>query len=94
MKLSPEQIQDKLQAYQGWVYQDERIFKTYKFADYETVLKLVNSVAMMAENLDHHPDITFGFGYATFSLTSHEDGGVTVKDIALAGEIEKSAAMV
>lgn len=91
MLLSPEQIHKKLQAVQGWKLVDNSVVKTYRFPDFATPLQLVNTVGVMAEHYNHHPDILLKYGEATFSLTTHEAGGVTEKDLDMALEIEKAA---
>jgi Pterin-4a-carbinolamine dehydratase len=51
-------------------------------------LAFVNRVGEIAESMDHHPDIKFGWGYAKISTTTHDRGGVTDVDLALAGKID------
>ena len=51
-------------------------------------IQLVNRVGELAETADHHPDITFGWGYAEIALTTHDRGGITDVDIALAKQID------
>lgn len=92
MLLSLEQIHKKLQAVQGWKLVENSVVKTYRFPDFATALQLVNTVGVLAEHYDHHPDIVLKYGEATFSLTTHEAGGVTEKDLDMALEIEKAAA--
>lgn len=91
MILSSEQIHNKLQAVQGWKLVDGSVAKTYRFPDFATALQLVNTVGVIAEHFNHHPDIVLKYGEATFSLTTHEAEGVTEKDLAMAIEIEKAA---
>lgn len=91
MILSPEQIHKKLQAVQGWKFVDNHVVKTYRFPDFTTALQLVNTVGVIAEHYNHHPDIVLKYGEATFSLTTHDKGGVTEKDIDMVIEIEKAA---
>lgn len=91
MVLSPEQVNTKLQAMQGWKLDGGCIVKTYRFADFATALHLVNAVAVIAEHYNHHPDVVLKYGEATFSLTTHDLGGVTQLDVDMAKEIEKTA---
>lgn len=91
MILSPEQINSKLQAVQGWKLIGTSVVKTYRFADFATALQLVNTVGLIAEHFNHHPDIELKYGEATFKLSTHEAGGVTKKDLDMAIEIEKAA---
>lgn len=91
MVLSPEQINTKLQAMQGWKLDGGRIVKTYRFLDFATALRLVNAVAVIAEHYNHHPDVVLKYGEITFSLATHDLGGVTQLDVDMDKEIEKTA---
>ena len=94
MLLLPEQIKEALSVLTGWTFIDNQIQKTYSLKDFETALKLVNQVAAVAENLNHHPDIEIRYNNVTFILSTHDDDGVTEKDISLAKEIEKTATIL
>ena len=60
----------------------------FNFKNFAESLAFVNKVGEIAESQDHHPDITFGWGYAEFQITTHDAGGLTRKDFALAKKIE------
>ena len=87
-KLTSAELSDELNGLTGWETKGETIVKRYKFDDFATSLEFVNNVGEVAEDADHHPDITFGWGYAEIALTTHDRGGVTDVDIALAKTIE------
>lgn len=93
MKFSEAQIKEKLSALTAWEYLNGQIQKTYSLKDFETAMKLVNQIAMVAENLNHHPDINIRYSKVTFMLSTHSEDGVTEKDFALAKEIEQAAVM-
>ena len=63
--------------------------RRWKFDNFAGALAFVNKVGELAETADHHPDITFGWGYAEIELTTHDSGGVTDVDVALAAKIDK-----
>ena len=65
------------------------IVRRLKFANFVESLAFVNKVGELAEAADHHPDITFGWGYAEITLMTHDRGGVTDVDIALAEKIDR-----
>jgi 4a-hydroxytetrahydrobiopterin dehydratase len=73
----------------GWAANGQVLRKRYKFDNFAQSLDLVNRVGALAEAADHHPDITFGWGYAEIALTTHDRGGITDVDIALASQIDK-----
>lgn len=87
-KLSSGEIEEKLKNLDGWTVADEHLKKRYTFPNFAASLAFVNKVGAAAEALDHHPDITFGWGFAEFSVTTHDRGGLTEFDFALANEIE------
>ncbi len=90
--LTTNAIQEALKGLDGWCYDasDYYITKQYRFSNYQQSFAFVTLVSMMAERANHHPDIRFGWGYAEITLTTHDAGGVTQRDIALAGMIEKA----
>lgn len=89
-KLSPDEIEGRLAELEGWRAEDGKLLKSFKFADFAGSLDFVNKAGAIAERHDHHPDITFGWGYADFVITTHSEGGITEKDFALADEIDGS----
>lgn len=88
IKLSEEEIEIALKNLNGWKVKDKMLFKHFGFNDFAESLAFVNRVGAIAEKLDHHPDITFGWGYANFSVTTHDTGGLTHNDFDLAEAIE------
>ena len=73
----------------GWSAENKELRKRLDFANFAESLTFVNKVGELAEAADHHPDITFGWGYAELSLTTHDRGGVTDVDVALAKQIDE-----
>jgi 4a-hydroxytetrahydrobiopterin dehydratase len=88
-KLSAEEITEKLSEINTWEERDGKIFKRFNFENFAESLDFVNRIGALAEERDHHPDITFGWGYAEIYLTTHDAGGLTQKDFELAEAIEK-----
>jgi 4a-hydroxytetrahydrobiopterin dehydratase len=89
-KLSPEEISARLKAVDGWHYAENAISKLYRFKKFMAGIHFVDQVAEMAEKADHHPDIFINYTRVTFTCSTHDAGGVTEKDFALAGEIERA----
>jgi 4a-hydroxytetrahydrobiopterin dehydratase len=87
-KLSPDEIEGRLAELDGWRAEDGKLLKSFKFSDFAASLDFVNKAGAVAERHDHHPDITFGWGYADFAITTHSEGGITEKDFVLAAEID------
>lgn len=78
----------------GWRFDAERngIAKSFAFADFSAAFAFMTRVALAAEKADHHPDWSNVWSKVDILLSTHSDGGVTEKDIALATEIERFAA--
>ncbi|HEY5712948.1 MAG TPA: 4a-hydroxytetrahydrobiopterin dehydratase [Allosphingosinicella sp.] len=77
----------------GWTFDAERngIAKTFKFGGFGEAFAFMTRVALEAEKADHHPEWTNVWNRVDVLLSTHSEGGVTEKDIALAGEMEKIA---
>lgn len=88
----PSEERDRLLAtLPGWALVEEgkAIRKRYNFANFAAALAFVNRVGPVADAEDHHPDITFGWGYAEFRLTTHDLGGLHGNDFIVAAKIEE-----
>jgi len=72
-----------------WSEADSTIKRRFEFDDFAQALAFVSRVGQLAESANHHPDITFGWGYAEVSLTSHDAGEVTGRDRELATKIDE-----
>jgi 4a-hydroxytetrahydrobiopterin dehydratase len=90
-KLTEEEARERMAGLDGWKLKEDKIKKYYKFADFAGALAFVNKVGEIAERLDHHPDIKFGWGYAKVKTTTHDRDGVTDFDIELARQVDAIA---
>jgi 4a-hydroxytetrahydrobiopterin dehydratase len=90
-KLNGEAIERGLSALPGWRLHDGAIAKQFGCAGFPVAMALVNWVAWQAQAADHHPDILIEYNRVTFTCSTHSEGGVTDKDLALAAAIERSA---
>jgi 4a-hydroxytetrahydrobiopterin dehydratase len=75
----------------GFVHLDGVLYAAYKTRDFDSAAALVAQVAQLADAQNHHPDVRLGYGSVEFDVSSHEAGGVTDKDIALARGIHEIA---
>ena len=78
----------------GWTTSADgkAIEKRFTFADFSQAFAFLTRVAMHAEKVDHHPEFTSAWNRVDFRLTSHDAGGVTERDVALAEAIDVLAA--
>jgi 4a-hydroxytetrahydrobiopterin dehydratase len=90
-KLTAAEIENSLADLKDWTTEDTNLKKRFEFKNFAESLAFVNRVGTIAERHDHHPDITFGWGYAAFSITTHDAGGITALDFELAKEINAIA---
>lgn len=91
-KLNADAIAAELKGLSGWQYQDDAISKLFRFKEFMGGIRFISQVAAIAEAADHHPDIQVNYTRVTFTCSTHSEGGVTEKDIRLAGEIERAFA--
>jgi len=76
----------------GWseVNGRDAIQKSFTFQDFNAAFGFMTRVALMAEKLDHHPEWLNVYGRVDITLSTHDAGGVTERDVTLAGFIEKA----
>ena len=91
-KLSDDEIRSGLAALSGWERRDDEIEKTYQLASFPDAIAFVTRVAFLAEKANHHPDLDVRWRNVRVVLSTHDEGGITGRDLALAGEIEGVAA--
>lgn len=84
--LSDQQVQDALAELPGWALaRDGRaISRRWQVKGFARAQGLANLAGWLAEDMNHHPDIAFGWGWCEITFTSHDAGGVTDRDIAAA----------
>jgi 4a-hydroxytetrahydrobiopterin dehydratase len=88
-KLSDLEIQRALGRLPGWSRRADTLVKTFSFQRFADGITFVNRVAKAADAMDHHPDIDIRYTKITFTLSTHDAGGVTDSDLKLAEQIEK-----
>lgn len=93
-KLTDGQITEALKQTPEWALVGEAIQRTYQFKDFKVAIRFVTSVANAAEDDQHHPDILIRYNRVTLTLATHDAGGITDKDFALAKKADGFAARV
>jgi len=82
--LSPAEIQIQLAVLPGWMVLDDRLARQFIFQDFVAAIDFVNRLVEPAERAGHHPDLHISYNKVTVNLTTHDLGGLTAKDFALA----------
>ena len=83
-KLNSAEIKSALAKIPDWQKKAAVISRKFQFKDFPAAMKFVNAVAKIAEKEQHHPDIDIRWNKVTLALTTHDAGGLTKKDFALA----------
>ena len=92
--FSTEKIQDFLKKIDAWSAKEDKpsefyLLKEFKFKNFVQSQEFVNAVGVIAEREAHHPDISFGWGYASIKIFTHAIKGLAESDFILASKIDK-----
>jgi 4a-hydroxytetrahydrobiopterin dehydratase len=92
-KLTGQARSDALKALKGWTELSGRdaIHKSFKFADFTQAWGFMTQVALAAEKTDHHPEWSNVYNRVEIVLSTHDAGGLSAKDVALAQFIDRLA---
>ena len=71
-----------------WEVRGSALVRAVQAPTYMDGIRLVDAVARVAEQIDHHPDVDIRWTTVTFMLSTHSEGGITAKDVDLAGRID------
>jgi len=88
--LSPTDTADDLEG-SGFQHAQHHLVGAFTTVDFSSAVRVVDAVAMVADELNHHPDVRLGWGRVEFALTSHDVDGVTRRDVELALRIRAIA---
>ncbi|MET3599455.1 4a-hydroxytetrahydrobiopterin dehydratase [Martelella mangrovi] len=92
-RLEPEALHEAMQSHADWsVTEDETaISRDFRFADFREAFAFMSECALAAERLDHHPEWNNVYNRVGVSLTTHSSGGISARDIEMAGIMDKAA---
>ena len=95
-RLSEPERAEALAALPGWAHDKERdaLVREFAFEDFVTAFSFMSAVALLAEKADHHPEWSNVYGKVVVLLTTHDAGGLTSKDIDLARNMSRLAAIL
>lgn len=89
--LSPTEIREALRALPEWRRRGRVLCRTFEFPSFMAAIRFVNAVARCAERAGHHPDLDLRWRRVGAALTTHEAGGLTSRDFALAAAMDRCA---
>ena len=91
--ISGEALGERAAALPDWTVEEGcRLTRTFRFPNFQTALDFVNRVGAVAEELGHHPDLHLAWGRVDATTWSHDAGGITERDFALAARIHRAFA--
>jgi 4a-hydroxytetrahydrobiopterin dehydratase len=84
----PADLQAFLQEHPAWSVKENKLHREYRFADFSAAFGFMAQVALKAEKADHHPEWFNVYNRVVVDLATHDAGGITEKDLALARQME------
>jgi 4a-hydroxytetrahydrobiopterin dehydratase len=91
-KLNDSEISAGLQKLPKWRLENGKLHRDYKFTDFVQAFGFMSSAALMAEGMNHHPEWFNVWSTVKVDLTTHDAGGISERDFALAEKMEAAAA--
>ncbi len=91
MPMSDDQIKDELHNLGGWEREGDALMREFEFANFVGSVDFVNRLTPVAEEMNHHPDLSISWNKVTVQITTHSEGGLTANDFELAKKIDALA---
>ncbi len=89
--LTDDELRTSLESLPGWGGDRNGLRREWRFASYEAGVAFAVQVALVAQRMDHHPELTIGWQRVAVSYVTHDAGGVTARDVAAARAVEAFA---
>ena len=89
--LETAEIEAKMADLKGWVLEGGKLHREFQFANFVEAFGFMASIALVAEKMDHHPEWSNVYGRVSVDLTTHDAGGLTTLDFALAAAMNEAA---
>ena len=83
-KLNQEEVQSALAGLKDWTVAKDKLHREYKFADFVHAFGFMATAAIAIEKMNHHPEWFNVYNKVIVDLTTHDDGGISAKDVKLA----------
>jgi len=89
--LTESEIAGQLETLKDWTSEGNALTKVFVFAGFPEAVAFVGRLVTEAESADHHPDIAINYRRVTLRWTTHNEGGITLKDVDGARMAERHA---
>ena len=86
--LSEEVLNEQLAMLDGWTRNGNELVKTFTLRNFPAAIAFVTQVGFLAEAMIHHPNIDIRYRRVTLTLSTHDAGGLTEKDLVLARAVD------
>jgi 4a-hydroxytetrahydrobiopterin dehydratase len=90
-RLSDEEVEERLDAVEGWEREGAAIVKEFDNGDFKGSVDFVNRITPVAEEMNHYPDLEISWSAVKVKLSTDSEGGLTTNDFDLAAKIDSSA---
>jgi 4a-hydroxytetrahydrobiopterin dehydratase len=90
-RLSDEAIESALADLEGWSRDGDKIVREFQFSDFVEALGFITQVGVLAEGMNHHPELFNVYNRVRIELSTHDAGGVTDLDVELATKVTARA---
>ncbi|HXV75256.1 MAG TPA: 4a-hydroxytetrahydrobiopterin dehydratase [Candidatus Polarisedimenticolaceae bacterium] len=90
-RLAEAELRARIGELPGWRLEQGKLRRSFQFSDFVQAFRFISGVALIAERMDHHPEWSNVYNRVEMALTTHDAGGVTELDLALAREASRLA---
>ncbi len=87
-KLPPEVIEQELAKLANWTLSENKLYHDFAFANFIDAFGFMTRVALLAETMNHHPEFHNVYNRVEIYLTTHDAGGISMRDFTLASQID------
>jgi 4a-hydroxytetrahydrobiopterin dehydratase len=84
-----EDLEKEVKNLEEWRRINKKLERNFKFKDFVEAFSFVTKIALIAEKMNHHPDIKITYNNVDIELTTHDINGISMNDIALARKIDE-----
>ena len=88
-RFSESQLKDVMAELPGWTVREDKLYRQLTFKDFVSAFGFMSQVAILAEKMDHHPEWSNVYNRVDIELTTHDLGGISMRDITLAKQIDE-----